>query len=276
LIALTVAAVALTAGYFAWFRTSSLVAVTEVEVRGLSSPDAPRISDALTKAAGSMSTLSVDDAGLERAVAGFPTVTGVSAEADFPHGLVIEVSERPPVLMARAGGETVPVGPDGVLLRGLDVGDAAKSLPVLELDSLPSGEKLAGDGLAQALVLGAAPDRLRPLIEGVSIEGERGVEVTLSGDVPIRFGTPELAAQKWAAAAAVLADPKTETFTYVDVRVPERPALGGAEAPAVAEAVAEAEPTAEVAPVAVDPAAAAVDPAATTADPAATAPTTAP
>jgi cell division protein FtsQ len=256
--------VAVLAGsYFAWFRNSSWVAVTKVEVTGLSSPDTPRITDALTKAATTMSTLNVDTAKLEKAVAGFPTVEAVSADADFPHGLTISVDERPPVLLAQSKGESVAVGPDGVLLPGLELGDAAKALPVLEVDGLPASGKLEDGALSQALVLGAAPAALRPLIEGVSIEGERGVEVVMRGGIPVRFGTPELAAEKWAAAAAVLADPKTETLTYVDVRVPERPALGGAATPPAAE---EADPAA----VATDPAAVATDPAAVEPAPATT------
>ena len=44
----------------------------------------------------------------------------------------------------------------------------------------------------------------------------------------MRFGSSSGAAAKWAAAAAVLADPKLDGLTYVDVRVPERAAAGGA------------------------------------------------
>jgi cell division protein FtsQ len=255
--------VALAAAYFTWFRTSSFVAVTKVEVTGLSSPEAPRITEAVTKAAGEMSTLAVDAERLEKAVAGFPTVIGLTTDSDFPHGLTVAIRERPPVLIAKAKDGSVPVGPDGVLLRGLDLGDAASGFPVLEVKELPASGKLAGADLSQAVVVGAAPAPLRPLIEGVSIEGERGVEVTMRGGVPIRFGTPELAEEKWAAASAVLADPKTETLTYVDVRVPERPALGGAQVPAADDAVEEEIAPAEAAVVPEDPAAAVpTDPAA--------------
>ena len=104
-------------------------------------------------------------------------------------------------------------------------------------------------------MLGAAPAALRPLIEGVAIEGERGVEVTMRGGIPIRFGTAEDAEAKWAAAAAVLADPKTETLTYVDVRVPERPA-GGAGRRRPTEPAVDPAATAPV-----DPAVAPVEPA---------------
>ena len=52
--------------------------------------------------------------------------------------------------------------------------------------------------------------------------------MTLRGGIPVRFGNGREATQKWAAAAAVLADPKLDGLTYVDVRVPERAAAGGA------------------------------------------------
>ena len=45
-------------------------------------------------------------------------------------------------------------------------------------------------------------------------------------------------AAKWDAAAAILADPQIDTLTYVDVRVAERPSIGGA-APAVTESTTE-------------------------------------
>ncbi len=54
------------------------------------------------------------------------------------------------------------------------------------------------------------------------------MEVTLRGGIPVRFGNGSRATEKWAAAAAVLADPKLDSLTYLDVRVPERPAAGGA------------------------------------------------
>jgi hypothetical protein len=62
--------------------------------------------------------------------------------------------------------------------------------------------------------------------------------VTLRGDVPVYFGGGDDATDKWAAAAAVLADPSVDSFTYLDVRVADRPALGGA-APAVTESTTD-------------------------------------
>ena len=235
LIVLLVAGAALVAGYYGWLRDSSLVAVRDVSVSGVTSPDRERIEAALTDAARTMTTLNVREDELAAAVASFPTVLSVSADAKLLHGLAVEVAERPPVLIVEGGGETVPVAGDGTLLRGLELGKEANALPALEVKQIPGSGGLEGADLEQALVLGATPAPLRPLIEGVSFERKRGVELTMKGGIPILFGPSSQAAQKWGAAATVLADPKLETLTYVDVRVPERPAVGGAAAPTALE-----------------------------------------
>lgn len=229
-VAAIVLGLALLAGaYQLKLRDLPLFAVEDVSVQGLSGPEAGPATAALEKAADGMTTLHVDEAALRASVAGFPTVVGVSADADFPHGLAIRVRERPPVLIAKEGERTLPVAGDGTVLPGVDVGETA--LPVVEVAELPGNGALTGDGLEMALVAGAAPEPLRELIRGLAIDDENGVEVELTGGIPLRFGTGDRAADKWAAAAAVLADPKIETLTYVDLRVPERPAVGGAPPP---------------------------------------------
>ena len=42
--------------------------------------------------------------------------------------------------------------------------------------------------------------------------------------------------QKWAAVAAILADRQLTSLSYVDVRVPDRPAVGGASTAAASTA----------------------------------------
>jgi cell division protein FtsQ len=226
LIAVPVVIAALAAGYFAWLRNSSLVAVSDVRIEGVTT-DSERINAALADEAESMTTLNFDPARLEAATRAFPTVAAVEADPDFPSGVVIHVTERPPALLVNVGGEVVPVAGDGTILRGLELGDAADSLPQIELTDLGGATRLSGAPLAQAQIAGAAPEPLRPLIEAISYDEDRGVEVTMSGDIPIRFGTGGAAAEKWAAAAVVLADPHLESLTYLDVRVPERPSVGG-------------------------------------------------
>lgn len=228
LIVIGVLAVAGTAGYFGWLRNSSLVAVERVRVEGTTTADGDRINAALEDAATSMTTLNFDQGELRDAVGSFPTVSSVSADPDFPGGVEITVTERPPALIVESGGDAVPVAGDGTVLRGLSLGAADARLPTVELRDLPAAGKLGGEPLAQAAVAGAAPGPLVPLIEEISYDAARGVEVVMKGEISIRFGTPAAVAQKWAAAAAVLADPGLQSLTYVDVRVPERPSVGGA------------------------------------------------
>lgn len=214
------------AGYLFWLRDSSLVAVTDVEVVGVTSGDRERIVGELTRIAERQTTLHVDAERIERAATAHPTVKAVSVDPNFPHGMRIEITERPPALVAESAGRRLAVAADGTVLAGVAVSED-EGLPVLELDQLPQAGTLEGQALQQALVLGAAPEPLRPLVEDVAIDGSYGVEVTLRGEIPVRFGSGAGAPEKWAAAAAVLASPKVDALTYLDVRVPERPAVGG-------------------------------------------------
>ncbi len=230
----------LAAGYQLWFRNASFVAVEQVSVSGIAGPERGPVEAALAEAAAKMTTLNVDEDALRGAVAGFPTVVDVEADADFPRDLTITVIERPPVLIATAGEQTTPVAGDGTILAGVAVGDM--NLPSVAVDKLPAEGAVTGDALALAGVMGAAPAELRELVREVSIGGQEGLQVTLRGGIPVYFGASDGAEQKWAAAAAVLADPKIDTLTYLDVRVPERPAVGGAAPPVTASTTETTEP----------------------------------
>jgi cell division protein FtsQ len=213
----------LVAGYFLWLRDSSLLAVTDVSIEGVESAERERITAALTRAGQQMTTLNVDGERLESVAARFPTVESVSASARFPRGLEIEVKERPPVLAARSGDEEVAVAAGGMVLPGVETDE---SLPRLEVDRIPRAGRLEGRALAQALAIGAAPEPLRPLIRRAEHSRDLGVGVRMRGGIVLRFGSGANAEAKWAAAAAVLADPQLESVAYVDVRVPGRPAVG--------------------------------------------------
>lgn len=219
---------ALAIAYFGWFRDSSLVAVRDVKVEGVRSSDRDRIVAALTRAAHGMTTLHLQTDRLRSAVGGLPTVASVSADPSFPHGLTIQVKERRPALVAIDGDRKIPVAADGSLLSGVQVADPLPQLPV---DSLPGAGRLDGKPLAEALTIGAAPAALRPLIDGVVVSSQYGVLVTLRGGIQLRFGSGGDREAKWDAAAAVLADPGLTTLSYVDLRVPQRPAVGGTSSP---------------------------------------------
>ncbi len=221
-------------GYWFWFRDSSFVAINDVDVVGTTSGEGPAVVEELTAAAEEMSTLNVDRGRLEEIATSFRTIAAVDVDPNFPHGLRLELSERPPAMLAANGekeADAIPVAADGTVLAGVPVPED-DGLPMLDLGNSPAGGELGGEALEKALVAGAAPAPLRALIGDVEETKDFGLVVTLEGGFPVRFGSPDGVAAKWNAAAAVLADPELEYASYVDVRVPGRPVAGGAAKPA--------------------------------------------
>lgn len=218
------------AGWF-WFRGSSFVRVTHVDVTGVTSSAEPRIDAALDAAARGMTTMKVDRKALEQSVAAFPSVAGLTVTTDFPHGMTIDVLERRPVAAIAIGDQRIAVTGDGRLLR--DVQDTM-GLPAITQHGLPGGERITGPRTtAELAVADAAPPELRRQAQTIGY-GDRGLEVDLADGPPLIFGTAAHAAGKWVAAARVLAAPSSAGATYLDLRVPGRVAAGGL-APVVAE-----------------------------------------
>ena len=209
--------------YFFWLRDSSLVAVKHVSVTGVSGDNAQGIAARLEAAARGMTTLNVDEEALREAVAAFPEVRGVTAHADFPHGLRIVVAERVPIGALTSGREHVAVASDGTVLPKAATG----SVPVIPVDTLPTGSRLTDPAALRAIaVLAAAPARLRSRIDELA-KGKGGLRATLRGGGTVVIGAPTALAAKWLAAAAVLRNPSAKGAKYLDVRIARRPVAGG-------------------------------------------------
>jgi cell division protein FtsQ len=218
---------AVLAAAWLWLRDSSLVAVRRVSVVGASGPDAARVRAALSLAARDMTTLHVRRAQLATAVEPYPAVAGVEAHPDFPHGLRLVVREHVPVAAVVADGERVAVAADRTLLRDLPTG----GLPRVTASAPPGGETLDDRRARRAVaVLAAAPPALRAHVQDVVI-GQRGLTATLRFGPDLYFGSTARLRAKWTAVARVLADRSSAGATYLDVRLPERPAAGGLELP---------------------------------------------
>jgi cell division protein FtsQ len=217
-------------GGWLWLRSSPLVSVETVRLSGVHGPEAAAIESALTAAARQMSTLDVNHAALHAAVAPFPLVREVRAIPSPPHSLRIEVIEQPPVAALTVGAVRTAVAADGVVL--------GPALLSSSLPSLTSGPSLAGvsgpvtgkrvsngELLSSLVVLGAAPAPLARLVSSV-YGGPRGLTVTMRGGLLAYFGDAIRPHAKWLSLARVLADPSSAGASYVDVRLPERPAAG--------------------------------------------------
>ena len=223
LIAATITALAATGGWFL-FRDSSFVAVEHVTVMGTEGPDAAAITAALDSAARKMTTLDFQIAPLRQAVARFQEVRGMRVSTNFPHGMVILVSELLPVAVIRAPGQEMVVDGDGALLPNVRV---TGSLPVMTLTVPPVGGSLDQPwALAAARLLAPAPRRLLPRLSTIMMVAGHGLVAQVRNGPSIYFDDASQAQAKWTAAVAVLADPASAGASYIDVTDPARPAAG--------------------------------------------------
>ena len=111
------------------------------------------------------------------------------------------------------------------------------ALPAIPIESLPRKQVRDATVLQYLAVLGAAPAPLARLVTRV-YEGPKGVTVALHSGMLIYFGDSSRAHAKWLAFASVLVASHATSASYVDVRLPERPAIAGG---AVAEAAGASE-----------------------------------
>jgi len=224
-------------GWF-WVRDSSLVGIREVQITGLSGPQAAQVRQVLTDAAERMSTLHVQPARLVEAVRGFPIVAGVRVQPHLPHELDVEITQHVAVGALVRGDRRIAVAGDGTILEGT----LTKGLPVVPVSSAPGGRRLVErDALRMVALLGAAPAILRDRVSRVGT-GSHGLIAQLSAGPDLYFGGSGRLSAKWAAATSVLADPDARGAAYLDLRVPERPAAGGFGSASGATAPADTQP----------------------------------
>jgi cell division protein FtsQ len=228
LLALVISSPALAGGWL-WLRDSPLVSVDHVQISGVHGPEAAAIEAALVRTARHMSTLDVRPAMLRSAAAPYVVVRDVQASPSFPHGLRIHVVEQLPVAALTVAGARTAVAADGVVLGAALL---SNTLPALEEGSSVSaggqrtGQRVHGASLLVTLaVLGAAPAALaRQLARAFT--GPQGVTVAMRNGLLAYFGDATRPHAKWRSLARVLADPSSAGASYVDVRLPERPAAG--------------------------------------------------
>jgi cell division protein FtsQ len=200
------------------------VSVRQVQISGVHGPDAPAIDSALDAAARHMTTLDIHPSALRSAVARFLVVRDVSASSGFPHTLHIRVLEQLPVAALAVNGQRTAVAADGVVL-----GPALLTgpLPTLGANVEPAaGHRVTDWTLRAALaVLGAAPTPLLGVSERIFFSA-KGLTVAMRNGLLAYFGDATRPHAKWLALASVLVAPAAAGASYVDVRLPERPAAG--------------------------------------------------
>jgi cell division protein FtsQ len=224
-LAVAAAFLALLALYMIVLRNCPLVKVERVTVTGVTTSDASKLRQALAATGRSMTTLHVDQGRLDKVASSYPVVRELRVSTDFPHGLRIQVVENEPAAVAVAGGSRVPIAADGTILRGLP---ADPGLAQLQLKgALPPERITEPAALKAARVLGAAPLALRNHLAGLGQDGDKGLTVKMRNGPLLIFGDTTRLRAKWMAATRVLADRSSRGATYIDLRLPDRPAAGG-------------------------------------------------
>lgn len=193
-------------------------------VDGVTGPSEARITRLLEEAAGKQSTFAVNEAALMEAVRAYPEVAGVRVDAHPPFRLEVRAIMRPPVARVEIAGRAFVIAGDGTILQRAVEADVPRLDVAASALTLREG-RVVGSRAALG-VLAAAPQPLLAVARAVRVN-QAGVEIEMARGPRLIFGNAAQAADKWAAAAAIIADGSATGATYIDLRVPSRPAVGG-------------------------------------------------
>lgn len=203
---------------------SGLVALDEVRVTGTVRLDPDVVREAAGLELGT-STLRLDLGAATRRVEALPLVREARIRRSDPLTVVIEVTERVPVMVVRAGDEQVLVDEAGVVIAagsepGLVVVDTVGPLP-------PPGRTVAA--LPAAAAAHAIHMRLSGALAARVVRYEaadpRGVVAVLDDGTRVEFGGPDRIDEKVRALGAILEDLGAVRVSAIDVRAPRAPVV---------------------------------------------------
>lgn len=200
---------------------SPLFAAKTVDVRGAGSLSRAGVLELAGLSEGTNTAwLSTDT--VESALLSSPWVAEATVTRSLPSGIAIEIRERTPVAVARAGGEDWLIAGDGTTLES--VRNAA--LPLLK-GGTPGSPGERGEGVAASAAVAAAMDPwLSSQVEAISVNESGEVDLDLGRGPRIDFGPAADLAAKTESLSAMLrwAQENHASVKGIDVRAPEAPA----------------------------------------------------
>lgn len=240
------AGVAAGVGLGVFLAVGPVLTVTGVGVTDYPGPNSAPLRAAVAEAAsrgGSLLSAPVGD--IRRAALTDPWVADVVVHRDWPTGLSVEVIPSHPVAVGvTRGGGTMLLSADGRSMGPAKVATsqlARVRVPVAA--PLPLGAPVPASARAPIAFVAALDPQLAARI--TDIRQTHGLVIArLRGGPELRAGTPGDMAAKAAAVMAVLdqvSDAEQASARYLDVSVPDHPALGGPNAdPKLTRGVVEA------------------------------------
>ena len=150
-------------------------------------------------------------------------MSGSRSRADFPHGLRIHVIEPAGGVLAIGGSRVLPWRPTARCCRAPSSGRCPRS----ERARRPEGGAHRPLALARLHVARRRPARAARAASRVRDDGRPRPRGTLRDGPELVFGGAARLRAKWARGGAGARRPDAQGAAYVDVRLPERPAVGG-------------------------------------------------
>ncbi len=195
---------------------SEVLSVQGVEVTG---QDTVSRDDLLQAAAvptgGPLAT--VDLGAIQRRVENIDAVLSVAVTRQWPHEVLIDVTERTAVAVIDRGGEYRAVDATGTVFDSFPA--APDGLPRIQAADLDDVDALR----AAAVVLAALPPEVSAVVDHLEVAGVDEIDLLLDGGRTVRWGSAESSPQKAEVLAALLEQPGR----VYDVTVPGQPTTSG-------------------------------------------------
>jgi cell division protein FtsQ len=156
-----------------------------------------------------------------------PWVSEVRISTHFPSRVVVEVSERVPVVWyVGTDGKARMVDARGKVIAVLD-GFPTKYLQVKGTGPEVAAGNQADDAYrAAAQLVLALPDEIRPKVTALDLSPAGELSMVLKGDTLVRFGTPTGLQDKLVAVVVLLRRQDPRTIAVIDVSAGEPTVLG--------------------------------------------------
>jgi cell division protein FtsQ len=187
-------------GYLVWM--SAVLGLRTVQVDGSGAPAlAPQVRQAVAVPAGTP-LLRIDLAAVRERVAAVGPVATAEVRREWPHTLVVTVTERVPLAATQANGQWWLLDATGKPYR--QVPSRPAGLMPIQLATPGEGDRAT---LAALGVLGALPEKIRTQVTGIVAPSAYDISLTLTGDRTVIWGANSDGARKIAVLPAVLARP---------------------------------------------------------------------
>ena len=193
---------------------SPVTAVREVAVTGTSRTDPEAVRAAADGQLG-RPLLRVDEDAVRAGLSGLPYVGTVRVGRDWPHGLVLEVTERVPVAAVPAGEGVDLLDAGGAVITS--VPQAPQDVPLVSVDVATAG---SGAVRAAGEVAASLPAQLRADVAEVGARSADDVRLRLREGQEVRWGSADGSALK----ARVLQVLRQRPAQGYDVSAPTVPA----------------------------------------------------